>query len=202
MAQYSPGPYDRAVPTPLVLDPSLTTIRIRTFAEGLFSRLAHDLELGCRDVRGTAERGDDVAREGTARIEVPIGGLHVAGTVKDGRLDASGLSPSERADCLAKMRNDVFQAKDERAAIRIEAELAGGRARMKLVCPNGRTLDRAVTLKVAAVEGGSTRVSGTIDVSLAAIGSAPVKGPMNAFRVKDVIQIAFDLVFVEAVHGP
>jgi len=42
-----------------------------------------------------------------------------------------------------------------------------------------------------------TRVTGTFDVSLSAIGSDPVKGPMNAFRVKDSVEVLFELVFDE-----
>jgi hypothetical protein len=41
----------------------------------------------------------------------------------------------------------------------------------------------------------TAHAKGTVEVSLAALGSKPVKGPMGAFRVKDRVRISFDLVF-------
>jgi len=45
-------------------------------------------------------------------------------------------------------------------------------------------------------KGSAARVRGDLVVSLSALGSSTVKGPMNAFRVKDAVEISFDVVFV------
>ena len=39
----------------LTLDPARTSIVVHTFAQGLLSRLAHDLEIAAHDVTGSAE---------------------------------------------------------------------------------------------------------------------------------------------------
>ena len=180
--------------TKLVLDPARSRVRIQTFAQGLLARLAHDLELVCRSLTGGAERTS--TDKGSASVEVPIGAIEVAGTLKDGRVDPNGLSPSDREDCLVKMRRDVFHTTSGTAAIvRIEATLEAEKARVRLVPPNGRALERVVPVRLQPEGDAGTRVSGRFDVSLSAIGSDPVKGPMNAFRVKDSVEVLFELVF-------
>ena len=181
--------------TKLTVDPEKTQVRIRTFAEGLFSRLAHDLELVCRGVEGTAERSSP--DKGLATLSVPIAKIEIAGTLKNGRVDPAGLSPSDRDDVLRKMRRDVFHAKDASGAVTVEATLEAGRARVRVIPPTGRSVDRPVSVRLEPADAGA-RVTGSFELSLDSIGSAPVKGPMNAFRVKDSVEILFDVTFVEA----
>jgi len=181
----------------LAVDPEKSRVRIRTFAEGLFSRLAHDLELVCHGVEGTAERVS--AEKASVNLEVPIANIEIAGTLKHGRVDPSGLSPSDRDDALRKMRREVFHAKDGApAAVRVEATLEDDKARVRVVPPNGRAVERSVPVRIEPEREGGARASGTFDLSLDAIGSDPVKGPMNAFRVKDSVEVLFDVVFREA----
>jgi hypothetical protein len=161
------------------LDPARSSIRIRIFAEGLFARLAHDLELACDSLDGGVD-GD------TARVAFAIEDILVAGTISRGRVDPEGLSPGERRDCLAKMRADVFHA--EKGMIEVVASRARtGHIRL----PNGRRVDLALT--ELHVDG--TRARGSAAISLRALGSDVVKGPMNAFRIKDRIEVTFDLQF-------
>jgi hypothetical protein len=184
----------------LVVDPEKSRLRIRTFAQGLLARLAHDLELVCRDVSGSAERSS--AGTGSAHLEVPIAKIEVAGTLKDGRVDPGGLSPSEREDVLAKMRKDVFHVfhvgGGTNAVVRVEGTLDAGKGRVRIVPPNGRTVEQSIVARVDAEGDHAVRASGSFAMSLEALGSDPVKGPMNAFRVKDTVELLFDLVFTQA----
>lgn len=179
----------------LLLDPDRTSVRIQTFAEGLFARLAHDLELVCRGLSGSAQRDGGRA---TASIEARIGGIDVAG-VRDrsGAVDPHGLSPSDRADCLDKMRKDVFHASGD-AIVRIEATLDRDTARIRLSPPSERAVEVVVRPRIDELEGGAARVSGAFELSLASIGSDVVKGPMGAFRVKDRVTVSFEAVFQPA----
>jgi hypothetical protein len=183
--------------TKLVVEPEKSRVRIRTFAQGLLARLAHDLELVCHGISGTAERTN--ADTGTATVEVPIAKIDVAGTLKAGRVDPNGLSPSDREDCLAKMHKDVFHTgPGTSGVVRVEATLEAGKARIRIVAPSGRVLERPVDVRLEPEGERGARVSGRVEVSLEAIGSDPVKGPMNAFRVKDSVELLFDVVFTEA----
>jgi hypothetical protein len=186
--------------TKLVLDGDKSRVKIRTFAEGLFARLAHDLELVCGAIEGSAEHTEP--GKGSATLAVPIDRIDVAGPVKDGRVDPNGISPSDRRDILDKMRKDVFHA-GPGATVRIEATIEAldpspsasrtRRARMRVLPPHGKTVERSISVQLEENEG--TRVTGSVELSLSAIGASTVKGPMNAFRVKDAIEVVFDLVF-------
>jgi hypothetical protein len=185
----------------LVLDAVKSRVRIHTFAEGLFAKLAHDLELACGELSGTASRRDAegsgaAAPAGTASVTVPLQGLSVAGVLaKDGTVDERGLSPSERRDCLAKMHHDVFHAKPD-AVVRVEGHAEGGSVRLRIVPPNGKSVE-IVTRPTLSNEGDAVRAKGAFEVSLSAIGSDVVKGPMGAFRVKDRVLVTFDVVFAQ-----
>lgn len=181
--------------TELLLDPDRTDVRIQTFAEGLFARLAHDLELVCRGLTGSARRDGSHA---TASLEARVGGIDVAG-VRDrsGAVNPRALSASDRADCLEKMRKDVFHASAD-AVVRIEATLDGDTARIRLTPPSDRAVEVVVRPRIDEIEGGAARVSGAFELSLASIGSDVVKGPMGAFRVKDRVTVSFEAVFQPA----
>lgn len=142
---------------------------------------------------GTAE--DRGGGAGSARLEIPIAKIDVGGTLKNGVVDPDGLTRTDREDCLGKMRREVFQARGADDRVTIEADLDDGRARVRVATPNGKTVERVVPLRATTADDGTLRVSGSLDLSLTAIGSYPVKGPMNAFRVKDRVEVIFDVAF-------
>ncbi len=176
----------------LVLDRSRSRVRIHTFAEGLFARLAHDLELTCEDLSGSCSRPTpETAR---ATIQVPIAGIHVIGVLRSGAVDRDVLSAADLRDIADKMRREVFQA-GVSAVIRVDVSYEAEDAHCRLTLPNGRVVARATRPQIT-VDDGATRVRGKLEVSLSSIGSAPVKGPMGAFRVRDDVAVSSDLWFV------
>ena len=180
--------------TDFVLDRTRSQIHIRTFAEGLMARLAHDLDLVATDVQGTATSTEG---EASAHLEIALAGLAVAGVLgKDGIVDTRVLSPGDQWAILEKMHADVFRVAPGGVVI-VDAAQQGTRAMARLQFPNGRTVEAPVQLQRPEAE----RVVGEVALSLEAIGAVPVKGPMNAFRVKDRVIVAFDLVFVPAPAG-
>ena len=178
--------------TDLALDPAASGVRIHTFAEGLFARLAHDLELVCGSLSGSASRATK-----SAVIEAPLAAIEVVGVLRDGRVDDRALSAGERRDIVEKMRREVFHVRPEALAdarVRVEATPEA----LRLLLPSGAAI--AIPLALAARpelrdEGATLCASGSFEVSLSAIGSDVVKGPMNAFRVKDRVVVVYDVVF-------
>jgi hypothetical protein len=179
----------------LVLDPTRSRVRIQTFAEGLFARLAHDLELVASGLSGTASRtSDGVAAGGTAAIEASLSGLSVAGVLeKNGRVDDRGLTPNERRDCIAKMLDAVFHA-TAAGVVHVAVQFDAGTARIRVMPPSGKAVEVVVRPEVRS-EADAIHATGTFDISLMAIGSSVVKGPMGAFRVKDRVKVIFEVVF-------
>jgi hypothetical protein len=185
----------------LVLDPARSRVRLQTFAEGLFARLAHDLELVCGDLSGHASRSAEGRTDaGSASIEAPLRGFSVGGVLgRDGHLDEGGLTPGERRDCLAKMYSDVFHSPPN-GMVLVQVQLDGAAARVRVVPPNGKAVEIVMKPEVKA-DGESVRASGSFEVSLMAIGSDVVKGPMGAFRVKDRVKVLFDVTFAPPPHA-
>ena len=179
----------------LVLDASRSRVRIQTFAEGFLARLAHDLELSCSDLSGTASAvTSDGHTAGAAHVEAPLRGMAIAGVLgKDGRVDPGALSASEQRDALSKMHHDVFHAGPD-AIVQLDVTYDGASARIRVTTPNGRSFDAEAHPDVQPTSG-AVHAKGTFEVSLSALGSDVVKGPMGAFRVKDRVRVVFDVVF-------
>jgi hypothetical protein len=169
------------------VDPSRSHVAIYTFAEGVFSALAHDLELGVTTIAGEATRGEPPAVE----ITIAVAAIGVVGVVKRGKTDRNALSASDRDAIERQIKDDVFRGG---ATIVARGELRGDRARIEVSAPTGRA-EATTTLEVT--RGDEARARGSIDLSLRAMGIAPVKGPMGAFRVSDKVRVTFDLVFID-----
>lgn len=179
----------------LLLDPGQSRVRLRTFAEGFFAKLAHDLELTCGNMSGTASRRKD---GGASSVRVPISGIEVAGVVAQGKIDASALSRPERDMCLDKMRREVFHATPEEF-VTVDAQLEGRTAHLQLTLPRGVRVRVDLEPHLVFSDDGSVVVSGTTQLSLRAIGSDVVRGPVNAFRVQDRVAVSFDVRFAPAL---
>ena len=182
----------------LILDSARSRVRIQTFAEGLFARLAHDLELSCTGLTGSAtQEGADGGDTGSARLEGPLRDINVTGVIgKDGSVDERALTPGERREIAAKMQSDVFHARPD-ATVRVEAAFEGGRARVRIQPPNGTCVEVFVEPEITR-EGAELRARGTFEISLTSIGSNVIKAPLGAFRVKDHVRVSFDVVFQPA----
>lgn len=136
------------------------------------ARLAHDLELVATAVEGTAD-----AEAKTAHLEVRLDRIVVKGVLGKG-----SLTPSDEKAILEKMHADVFRAPPG-AKVVVDATPQ----KVRVSFPNGRVVEAPLRL--------SSDTKGELALSLDAIGSRVVKGPMNAFRVKDRVEVLFDLAW-------
>lgn len=172
----------------LLVDAAATKVTIRTRAEGLFARFAHDLELTGREVSGNVTVDGDTW---TADLSVPVTALRVSGALHGTELDRAALSARDRARIEQKMREDVFFG----GARAVTAEAHGtSRTYGEATIAIGTRSQRVpLTLNVKTTEGGPTRATGRLIVSLAQLGVKPIKGPLGAFRVKDAVEILFDI---------
>ena len=171
----------------LLVDPASSTLRVRTRATGLLARLAHDLELVAREMRGEASDQDGAW---TAELVVPVQALRVAGTLRGDRLDPDALSPADREDIQRKLRSEVLGPGEVRATASGPSR-DRGEARITIGAKVGQA---PVTLRVKDGEGGALRVAGESEVSLSRLGVAEIKGPLGAFKVKDKVSVLFDVV--------
>ena len=178
------------------LDAARSRVTIHTFAEGLFSALAHDLEIDAGDLAGTSSATTDGA-PASAEVRVPVAGLRVAGAVKRGKVDASALSASDRQSIERQIQAEVLRGGVEVVA---RGALAGGRrAKIEIIASTGRAEVACDVDVVRAADGGaSSSVKGAFDLSLRSLGIAPVKGPLGAFKLSDRVRVTFELAFADA----
>ncbi len=175
-------------------------ITVRTFAEGMLARLAHDLELEWRVADGTATIE---AAQVTARLRIAADAVTVVGVRKNGALDRDVLSTGERADIKKKLLSSIGADRQD-AVIRAEITIEGARtsdravmaplpAKVLVELPCGRataTADVHIT-----TSDGVTHATGTLNLSLRALDIPEIKGPLGAFRLKDKIELAFKAEF-------
>lgn len=167
------------------LDPARSTIAIYTYAEGLFSALAHDLELRAGALEGDA-RGDDVT------LRIRVNELRVEGVVKRGKTDRGVLSPADRDTIEKQIRDDVLRG----AELTARGTREGAKARLTIEAPTGRAeLTCPIDVRSEADTTLASIVKGEAELSMRALGIAPVKGPMGAFRVADRVRVRFELAF-------
>lgn len=184
--------------TELRIDPAASRLAIRTRATGMLARLAHDLEISAAEVRGHARLDGDGAGW-TAELLVPVSGLSVAGVLHGDRLDPAGLSASDRGDVERKMRDEVLRGTRE---VRVEASgrsRAHAEARVHLHS-GAASISSALTTREAP--GGALTVAGTAHLSLRALGIPEIKGPLGAFKLKDDLEIRFELTLRPAPSEP
>jgi hypothetical protein len=176
----------------LRLNLASSRIAVRTFAEGLFARLAHDLEIVVNEASGEAsgEAGEEPA---TASLRVPVRGLRVAGVVRGGRVNDQTLSASERADIELRM-SEALGGAGAAAEITVAATLLGEHATLQVRTPRG-TQSVSLLVQVRRAPSGAIRVRGDCKLSLDELGVPPVRGPVGAFRLADRVEVSFDASF-------
>jgi hypothetical protein len=172
----------------LRLDPQKTRITIRTFARGLLSPLAHDLEIAARNPTGEGEAGDHPH----ARLRIPLGDLSVVGVVKRGKLETSVLSDSDRREIERRIREEIF---GNASTLEVEASVENGRASLTFRAPKGAPTER-YPVSIETTPDGAT-VKGAGELKLSSLGIGTIKGPMGVFKIDDNIEISFDATFVK-----
>jgi hypothetical protein len=165
------------------LDRSRSRIAIRTEAVGLFSAVAHDLEIEARDLGGEANVDGDDAK---GWIECPIRALHVVGVVKRGRVESNVLSAGDVADIERRIRREVLPVE----AIRVEGDA-------KRLTVHGPHAQQFVAWRAdRREENGAVIFAGEIGLSLSTLGIPEVKGPLGAFKVADTVRVSYRVAFV------
>jgi hypothetical protein len=154
---------------------------------GMLARLAHDLEIAASELRGHARLEGDTW---TAELQVPVAGLRVAGTLHGDRLDTSALSAADRRDIARRMHQEVLGGT---AVVQVRASgAARDRADVRVELASG-SASLAVRLATRDKGDGAVEVSGSCQLSLAALRIREVKGPLGAFKIRDELEVAFEL---------
>ena len=151
--------------------PTPGVVHVFTFKAGLLSRVAHDLRLSIP--------GASIVRDGpTLRGQVALSSLQVDGVMRDGRLDAAGLSARDRASIrrtatetlLDVARHPVATFEGTRTASALQGRLSfrGRSVHVQLPVSDGRVI---ATLRPSAW------------------GIAPYRALMGAIQLQDRVRV-------------
>jgi hypothetical protein len=174
---------------PFVLDAQRSRVRLRTYAKGLLSALAHDLELEALPT-GTIEPEGDVWK---ASLEVKADAIKVLGVLRRGRVHTDVLSANDVKEIERKIREEIL-APSPSIAIEVRGTPQRPDATIRMSPPRTGGAKPKATIEVKADdEVIEAKVKGTL--SMRALGLAEVKGPLGAFVIKDDVEIEAMLVF-------
>lgn len=170
----------------LIVEAPSSKLAIRTRTTGMLARLAHDLELVASDIRGRVNREADGF---SGELIVPVAGIRVAGQLHGDRLDSAGISSSDRLEIERKIREEVFPGVKEihvrghgREWNHVDAVVESGLGKQSIpIAMRGGEAD------------GRIRMTGRTELSLAKLGVREIKGPLGAFKVKDAVEVLFEI---------
>ena len=171
-----------------MIDQAGSTITLRTEAKGMLSRLAHDLEIDA----SSFESSVDVEGESwSAALTFPVAALRVTGAVKNGRVDTSVLSASDKSEIEKRIRTEL---PGREIQVRLEGQ-SRDRADVTVTAPRG---EQKLSARLGnKQQDGDTVVFGDLRLSLKRLGVKEIKGPLNAFRVDDTVAVAFVIKLAE-----
>lgn len=155
---------------------------LRTRAGGLFSVVAHDLELSAKVARGEASKEND---QWHGEVAIEPSSIRVVGVLKRGAVDRKVLSAAEVRDIEHRITNDIF------GGVREIVVRGSGTAS----APNLRVIGkREVTPDVRLSENDHVfQARGSI--SIKGLGLGEVKGPLGAFVIKDAVEVEATIAF-------
>lgn len=174
-----------------VLDSGSSKLTIRTRAQGMLARLAHDLSILARSIEGQAQLLDK--DRWTASLTVTPS-LLVEGVLKDGRVDTAVLSASDRQEIERRVLDEILRRQD----VRVEASGSSRTSGNAKITVAGTSASASAQLQLRERDDGSLEAKGHSELSLQALGVPPIKGPLNAFRVADAVVVEFTLVLRQA----
>lgn len=167
------------------IDSRASRVIVETSPRGLLAAAAHDLRIDAPIAGGESADGTRCS----ARFEVAA--MKVAASRRHGT--PSWHEPNERdaRDIERRIREEAFAGLRE---IVVDAALAEGNARAKITTRATRSQTLDVSVRVEH-EGAATKVHGTCELSLEALGAGKIHVPLGAIKLDDRVVVTFDLVF-------
>lgn len=167
------------------LGPADGCLRVRTHREGLAQKVGHDLTLEATDWHGTVATSEDGSPV-TVTLKADPGSLRV--TEAEG-----GVKPLTESDRETIHDNIVRRVLGSEAIAFVSRSVAGP---AEVLSVTGDLtiagVTRPATLTVAT--SGSGRLSGALVIRQSDWGITPYRALMGALKVRDAVEIVFDVV--------
>jgi polyisoprenoid-binding protein YceI len=168
------------------LGPDSGVLEVRTYREGLASKVGHDLVFEVRQWEATLTLAEDPAQS-TLALTADPGSLHVREALR-------GIKPLSDGD-----RAEIGKNIDEKV---LGSDPIAFEARRLEVAEDGRSLvvegdlsmagaARPISARLDLDESG--RVSGTVPLTQSEWGIKPYRGLMGALKVRDALDVGLDV---------
>lgn len=166
------------------------TVHVFTFKEGLLSSVAHDLRLTPERFEIEIVHAEAGGGPTTVTARFWPATLRIDGAVKNGQLEAGGLSDRDRREIHDNLTDKVLHTDRHPEArfsgqLAIDAPLARVDGTLSLA---GRDANLSITVRR---EDG--RYRGEVELAPSRFGIAPFKALMGAIRLQDRVRLVFDL---------
>lgn len=166
-------------------------ITVETETEGALADAAYDLTLAAA-CRATARIDPGNLAASTGTVEIAAGAFRVEALRRRLTGHSSRPSDSDARKIADKTHGELSAAFGDalRATIREATRLADGRLEATARVQTKRG-ERAIPVRLAVTLDGDrrARIDAELEVSLAALGIGPVKGPLGLFRVADRVRV-------------
>ena len=168
------------------LGPDNGTLEIRTYREGMASKVGHDLIIEVREWEATLTVPED-PQQATVTLSADPRSLHV----REGLRGLKPLSDKDRAEIRKNidekaLGGDTITFRSRRLGLTDDGSRLTAEGDLSMA---GNT--RAITADLDVEPGG--RVTGTIPLTQSEWGIKPYRGLMGALKVRDSLEVVVDV---------
>lgn len=167
----------------MTLDPARSSFVVETLPTGMLARLGHDLRLEARSATGRIV--DDTHAEAC----FPIESVRVHESRRHGTASWGPPPARDASDIEERVRDQVFKGVN---AFVLKATLEGSHAALELTAKD--TWRGRVPVSVRRAEG-LVEASGTLTLSLRALGGEQPRIPLGAMQLEDALVVRFRASF-------
>lgn len=168
------------------------SLRISTFKKGLLSRLGHDLRLQFDSF--------ELELDGSRLVcSVELESLRVLGAVRDGGLDSSAISASDREKIRRSALDEVLEVR-RFARARFEGTVVSGEGAPR-VEGELELHGRRRALPRVELEGGETSYRARFTLTPSRWGIAPYRALAGALKLEDRVDVDLEVPLVEGVEA-
>lgn len=175
----------------VTLGPQNGTIVVRTYREGMAKRVGHDLALEVTSWSATAavNREDPASSDVQARLDLrSLSVREATGGVKP-------LSGGDHKEIAKNVEKTLNLSTYPEVTFSSHSVAADGGQRLRLngnLTLAGSTKPVSVDLNIER-QNGAERLTGTVQLTHSEFGLKPYSGLMGALKIKDAVEIDFDL---------
>lgn len=175
------------------LGPQAGTITVKTFKEGLLSKMGHDLVIEARQWSAKIQLDSAEPPAGSVEVEIDPKSLTIVGP--------GDLTDKDKAEIRGNIEKDVIQwAKFPEIKFRSTAvenvKSSGGKGTATVkgqLTLHGQTqaVDLPVSFEATAT---GVRVTGEVTLAQTRFGIKPYKAPLGVIKVKDELKVLWNFV--------